>query len=949
MFVSGNWKPDERYRIVVHAGAGRDRLGGVARRSQALRHALLGKSGSITAQLKALGGLPADERKAAGGRSTAPATRFPRRCRRAKALLDAAALDQRLAGEAPRRDPARARWRPRWRASGQPHLARITEIFGRLGTRWPTAPRSRTTGTTSRRSTSRHPSRASDARHLLHAGRRQRHRALLRGVQVRYVRNMRRRCGMIAAGKVYHSDSDQTPDVPHQVEGLLVDEHSNSPTSRARWPSSCVRSSSATSRCPPSSSRSPSHRRRSTSPGSRPTAASAGWKVLGCGMVHPNVLRNVGIDPERYTGFGVRPRRGALRDAALRRGRPARVLRQRCALPAPVRLRFRDEVSRPDSWLRQQYVKTPRRARPARRDADRDRPRGRGDDRARRCAGRRGRRAHRRMREASGSRQAAGLPGRCRHARDVADRLRRTERAPGLVAPLATIGTQVGELTIKAARLRASSPTACCARRRNSASTPMPPGFWNCLQMRRWARRSPITSACRTPASSSSSPRTARTASACAASPSTSPPRWAARSSRWTPRRSPLRARPRWRSHCRPGKAAPRFVGRVLEGVDATAATPAWMAERLSRSGVRPLSFLVDVTQYVMLELGQPMHAYDRDLLVGPIGVRPAREGEAWPCSTARRRRWIRSSSRSPMPTAWSAWPGSWAAPTPLVTDATRNVFLEAAHFAPAAIIGRSRKLGLHTDAGHRFERGVDPELPRIAVERATRLILEIAGGTSGPVIEAVLPQHLPQPQAINCAASGWRACWACRSRTPRSNASCAPAVLASKPRMAGVTAPTRRFDLAIEEDLIEKSRASTVTTRSRRRCPVARRAWSPPAKRGCRSTTCASNRGARLSRRSATPSWTQPGSTPGRCATWACRYQSAQRGTRRHAAGTAAGLVAALGRNAARQQPRARLFEIGRCSPAATTRRSRPWDRGRDLRRRHRRAVGRQRAHSTP
>src|SRR3546814_5764635 len=83
------------------------------------------------------------------------------------------------------------------------------------------------------------------------------------------------------------------------------------------------------------------------------------------------------------------------------------------------------------------------------------------------------------------------------------------------------------------------------------------------------------------------------------------------------------------------------------------------------------------------------------------------------------------------------------------VTETTKNVFLEAAHFAPSAVIGRGRKLGLHTDASHRFERGVDPELPRTTIEVATRLVIDIAGGTPGPTTEAVLPEHLPQPASI--------------------------------------------------------------------------------------------------------------------------------------------------------------------------------------------------------
>ncbi|HSR65580.1 MAG TPA: phenylalanine--tRNA ligase subunit beta, partial [Xanthomonadaceae bacterium] len=172
------------------------------------------------------------------------------------------------------------------------------------------------------------------------------------------------------------------------------------------------------------------------------------------------------------------------------------------------------------------------------------------------------------------------------------------------------------------------------------------------------------------------------------------------------------------------GADAPRYAGRVIEGVDASRPTPAWMAERLRRGGIRPVSLLVDVTQYVMLELGQPMHAFDRDLLRGPVGVRRARAGESLRLLDGRdvaldpEFLLVTDADRA------VALAGVMGGLDTRVTDATRNVFLEAAHFAPAAIIGRGRRLGLHTDAGHRFERGVDPELPRQAIEHATRLIL---------------------------------------------------------------------------------------------------------------------------------------------------------------------------------------------------------------------------------
>ena len=197
------------------------------------------------------------------------------------------------------------------------------------------------------------------------------------------------------------------------------------------------------------------------------------------------------------------------------------------------------------------------------------------------------------------------------------------------------------------------------------------------------------------------------------------------------------------------GADAPRYLGRVVEGVDAARPTPVWMAERLRRSGVRPVSLLVDITQYVMLELGQPMHAYDRDLLRGPVAVRPARKGESLR---------LLNGDDAELDSGFLAitdadrvvgLAGIMGGDDTKVGAATRNVFLEAAHFAPAAIIGRGRRLGLHTDAAHRFERGVDPELPRTAIEVATRLLVEIAGGAPGPVVEAAQPEHLPQPAPI--------------------------------------------------------------------------------------------------------------------------------------------------------------------------------------------------------
>ena len=260
------------------------------------------------------------------------------------------------------------------------------------------------------------------------------------------------------------------------------------------------------------------------------------------------------------------------------------------------------------------------------------------------------------------------------------------------------------------------------------------------------------------------------------------------------------------------GAKVPRFAGRVIEGVNAQAATPIWMAERLRRSGVRPISFLVDVTQYVMLELGQPMHAFDRDTLTGPVVVRPARAEEQATLLDGRTVALdddflVVSDSRDGRASRAVALGGIMGGLDTRVTDATKNVFLEAAHWIPSAIIGRSRKLGLHTDAGHRFERGVDPELPRVAVEYATRLILDVAGGTPGPTTVVEHAEHLPVPTAIRLR----------RARIARVlGVDIADAEIERILRALGlqaaavadgwsVVAPTRRFDIAIEEDLIEE------------------------------------------------------------------------------------------------------------------------------------------------
>lgn len=365
------------------------------------------------------------------------------------------------------------------------------------------------------------------------------------------------------------------------------------------------------------------------------------------------------------------------------------------------------------------------------------------------------------------------------------------------------------------------------------------------------------------------------------------------------------------------GADAPRFVGRVIEGVNAQVATPLWMAQRLLRSGVRPVSFLVDVTQYLMLELGQPMHAYDRGLLQGPVGVRHARAGEALLLLNGDEAKLDEQFLVITDADRVVGLAGIMGGNDTKVSDATQSVMLEAAHFAPSAIIGRSRRLGLHTDAGHRFERGVDPELPRIAVERATQLILQIAGGQPGPVVEAVLPEHLPRPQPVALRRARLARVLGTQVDDAEVTRILTALGLAVEVTAAGwqVTPPARRFDLAIEEDLIEEvARIHGYDTIPATLPGGATRLVSP-------SETRSSEHDVRrqLVAREYLEAINFSFIDAGLLVKWQLQEGgvalanplSAELGVMRTQ--LLPGLVAALARNVVRQQPRVRLFELGR------------------------------------
>lgn len=192
-------------------------------------------------------------------------------------------------------------------------------------------------------------------------------------------------------------------------------------------------------------------------------------------------------------------------------------------------------------------------------------------------------------------------------------------------------------------------------------------------------------------------------------------------------------------------KACPKYLGRVIENVDAAVKSPLWLSEKLRRSGIRSINIIVDITNFVMLELGQPMHAFDNDILQGEIEVRLSRSGEKIKLLDDSE---IDLKSDTLLITDESgplAMAGVMGGFESAVSTTTQNIFLESAFFSPKHISGEARQYGLHTDSSHRFERGVDPELQSKAIERATELLIEICGGQAGPVVEALSDDELPK------------------------------------------------------------------------------------------------------------------------------------------------------------------------------------------------------------
>ncbi|MDC4275910.1 phenylalanine--tRNA ligase subunit beta [Acinetobacter baumannii] len=253
---------------------------------------------------------------------------------------------------------------------------------------------------------------------------------------------------------------------------------------------------------------------------------------------------------------------------------------------------------------------------------------------------------------------------------------------------------------------------------------------------------------------------------------------------------------------------APRYLGRVIKNVNVKAATPEWMEQALARSGIRTHSILVDVTNYVLMELGQPMHAFDLAKIEGTVHVRQAQPQEKLQLLNDQEVElqddvMVIADDQKALAIA-----GIMGGLASSVTDDTTDIFLESAFFAPLAIAGRARRFGLHTDSSQRYERGVDFELPLIAMNRASQLIQELAGGEFGPITVAEKSDLLPKREAIELKQAqvdqllGYKV--AAEFITDAlTRLGCEVTVQADGEW--SVVPPSHRYDMAIYQDLIEE------------------------------------------------------------------------------------------------------------------------------------------------
>jgi len=248
-----------------------------------------------------------------------------------------------------------------------------------------------------------------------------------------------------------------------------------------------------------------------------------------------------------------------------------------------------------------------------------------------------------------------------------------------------------------------------------------------------------------------------------------------------------------------------RFSGRIIRDVNTKAATPAWMVDRLARCGQRSVTALVDISNYVMFEAGQPSHIFDLDKIDGELSVRWGRAGESLKLLNGNTVAVDADVGVIADRSAVESLAGIMGGDATAVSDDTRNVYVEAAFWWPEAVAGRSRRFNFTTDAGHRFERGVDPAATASQLERITQLIVDICGGEPGPVSDQAPNMPLRQPVALRVARA------AKVIGMPLAQTQCEAVMqrlglrFESGPGLVTVTPPSWRFDLQIEEDLIEE------------------------------------------------------------------------------------------------------------------------------------------------
>jgi phenylalanyl-tRNA synthetase beta chain len=252
----------------------------------------------------------------------------------------------------------------------------------------------------------------------------------------------------------------------------------------------------------------------------------------------------------------------------------------------------------------------------------------------------------------------------------------------------------------------------------------------------------------------------------------------------------------------------PRFLGRVLNNIDISQPSPLWLQEKLRRCDLRSIDPVVDVTNYILMEMGQPMHAYDLDKVNGSIIVRMAGQGENLTLLDGQKVELTNETLVIADSEGVLGMAGIMGGADTGVSAATSNIFLEAAFFNPITIAGKARSYGLHTDASHRFERGVDYDQQRKAMDRATMLLQSIVGGEAGPIVEQVSAEHLPSLNEVTLRKARLESLLAYKiddQKVLDILTRLGLNLVSSNDESWTFTAPSWRFDIAIEADLVEE------------------------------------------------------------------------------------------------------------------------------------------------